>query len=87
MPQVSGKVMAILINCSGPHGPRTRIGIRIRAVAVAGSNGYRAFVSSLSGGIWSAGGVGDFTDELFEDVFECNQAACLTVLVDQLSEV
>jgi hypothetical protein len=43
--------------------------------------------SSLSGGIWSAGGVGDFANELFEDVFECNQAACLAVLVDQASEV
>ena len=35
-----------------------------------------------SDGIWSAGSVGDFAHELFEDVFECNQAACLAVLVD-----
>jgi len=45
------------------------------------------FVSSLSGGIRSARGVGDFTDELFENVFECNQASRLAVLVDQASEV
>jgi hypothetical protein len=42
---------------------------------------------SLSGAVWSARGIGDFTNELFEDVFEGNQAACLTVLVDQASEV
>ena len=35
-----------------------------------------------SDGIWSAGSVGDFAHELFEDVFECNQAASLAVLVD-----
>lgn len=45
------------------------------------------FVSSLSGGIRSARGVGDFTDELFENVFECNQSSGLAVLVDQASEV
>lgn len=45
------------------------------------------FVSSLSGGIRSARGAGDFTDELFENVFECNQSSGLAVLVDQASEV
>ena len=45
------------------------------------------FVSSLSGGIRSARGVGDFTDELFENVFECNHSTGLAVLVDQASEV
>jgi hypothetical protein len=45
------------------------------------------FVSSLSAGIRSARGVGDLTDELFENVFECNQASGLAVLVDQASEV
>ena len=43
--------------------------------------------SLCSDGIWSARGVGDFTDELFEDVFEGNQAARLAVFVDQASEV
>jgi hypothetical protein len=42
---------------------------------------------SLFGAVWSAGGIGHFTNELFEDVFEGNQAACLTVLVDQAGEV
>jgi hypothetical protein len=45
------------------------------------------FVSLLSGGIRSARGVGDFTDEFFENVFECNQSSGLAVLVDQASEV
>jgi hypothetical protein len=48
---------------------------------------HLSFVSSLSGGIRSARGVGDFTDELFENVFECNQSSRLAVLVDQASEV
>jgi hypothetical protein len=48
---------------------------------------HLSFVSSLSGGIRSARGVGDLTDELFENVFECNQALRLAVLVDQASEV
>jgi hypothetical protein len=48
---------------------------------------HLSFVSSLSGGIRSARGVGDFTDELFENVFECNQSSGLAVLVDQASEV
>jgi hypothetical protein len=43
--------------------------------------------ASLSGGILLAGGVHYFADELFEDVFEGNQASCLAVLVDQASEV
>jgi hypothetical protein len=42
---------------------------------------------ALSGGIRSARGVGDFTDELFENVFECNQSSGLAVLVDQASEM
>jgi hypothetical protein len=49
--------------------------------------GVQAFISSLSGGICSAGGVHDFADELFEDVFECNQAAGLAVVVDQAGKV
>src|SRR5215212_8050536 len=49
--------------------------------------GPSSMASLCSDGIWSAGSVGDFADELFEDVFECNQAAGLAVLVCQPSEV
>ena len=49
--------------------------------------GCSGLVSSLSGGICSAGGVHHLPDELFEDVFKCNQAADLAVLVDQAGEV
>ena len=42
---------------------------------------------SFSGFIWASGGVGNLADELFENVFEGNQAAGLAVLVDQASEV
>jgi hypothetical protein len=42
---------------------------------------------SFSGLIWASGGVDDLADELFENVFEGNQAAGLAVLVDQACEV
>ena len=48
---------------------------------------FGLFILSLSGDIWTAGGVGDFADEMFEDVFECNQTAGLAILVDQAGEV
>ena len=82
----NGRLSRRARSVAGSYGPRWRS--RIRTCRPRGGlAGIGAFISSLSGGIWSARGVGDLTDELLENVFEGNQATCLIVLVDQASEV
>jgi hypothetical protein len=39
------------------------------------------------GGVWPPGGIHDFTDEFFEDVFEGDHGLGLAVLVDEAGEV